>query len=41
MHSAVLPHATTYICDNKLLPIAQAGNLCLPLGDEVIVVDVV
>jgi len=41
MRSAGLPHATTYIRDRKFLSIAQAGNLRLPLGDEVIVVDVV
>ena len=41
MQSAVLPHAPTYIRDVKLFPITQAGNLRLPLGDEVIVVDVV
>jgi len=41
MRSVGLPHATTYIRDGKLFSIAQAGNLCLALGDEVIVVDVV
>jgi hypothetical protein len=41
VRSAGLPHATTYIRDGKLLSIAQAGNLLLALGDEVIVVDVV
>ena len=35
------PHATTYIRDAKLFSIAQAGNLRLALGDEVIVVVVV
>jgi len=41
VRSAGLPHATTYIRDAKLFSIAQAGNLRLALGDEVIVVDVV
>jgi hypothetical protein len=41
MWSEGLPHATTYIGDAKLFTIAQASNLRLALGDEVIVVDVV
>jgi len=41
VRSAELPRATTYIRDAKLFSIAQAGNLRLALGDEVIVVDVV
>jgi hypothetical protein len=41
MRAEGLSHATTYIRDVKLLPIAQADNLRLALGDEVIVVDVV
>jgi hypothetical protein len=33
--------ATTYIRDDHFIPVAQAGDLRLPLRDEVIVVDVV